>query len=268
MSRIVWSLDRRIELARKTAELLHKWGDEVNDFDDRQMMTAFRAAMKSILTAEEERPIRGPAAVPWLRTLVVSQWPHEETTPTPTPAPVPNKPDELTSELILDSLTSLEQQVANLTQLISYNTDVIEIMEERVKRLTKLLRKKQTKKPSCPRPREPVEEEILPIPLPSPPQPDAVKITIIGILKGDQRAVIEKACRGFPTIKLSFDDGHRGVTQLPRFDELIVMHWAPAKWRTTAMRQYPQRTHVVHGIKDAIHLIHRLGEKHKMNGVS
>lgn len=264
-SRIRWEEPLRQQLANETATTLQTWGVTAEDFTTKRMMQAFRAAMNAILTEDQRRPISGPSVVPWLEEMVRIRL------TSPPPEPSQDIPTD-TTDLILDTLTSLEQKLNDFihtqTETTQALVNAITNVGGNVRELgeTILKARKRAAERQAQRDREKaIRLASVPVATPLPPPLPAVKplrVTVAGIERGDQKRHIENAVMGFPNVQVTFDDTNRGVSQIPYCDELIVMHWVPARWQNTALHLFAGRTHIANGIKKAIDLIHRIGQQH------
>jgi hypothetical protein len=260
---IIWKYHQRLALAKKTASKLKEWGQDEN-FSNKDMMAAFRLAMPLVLEEDEIRLIQGPKQVPWLYEMVRDELIRmPELSPSPAPPSV-----DLANDLILDTFTSFEKKLDEClalqrahTTLITNLLDALEGLEIEVTNLTEtIMRRKAKRAEQLNAVSLPPEAESEPLP---PPDHPSLRVTVAGFLRGDQKQRIERAIEGFHyNMKLTFDDGHRGPSQIAKFDQIIMLESIGRTWRQTASHKYPHQTHVAKGINQTIELLHKFGNRH------
>lgn len=246
-TRIRWNPGTQLRLAQETAATLKAWGYDAG-FDNRTMMKAFRAIQPIVLTPNLHRDVSGPSQVPWLQPLVAAVLGQEEP---PTP---PTSTHADTLDLILDTLTTLSDQVSKMEEMRSS----IDALTARINHLHDFIIRKRAK----------VKEKALtrtttlPMTVVPPPKTKSFRVAVVGLTRKDQKTHIQNAMIGFGyDMEVVFDQDVKSPHRLPQVNEVIMMKWVTKSYMIAAQHLYPGRTHIAPGLNRAIEMLHRFGQK-------
>jgi hypothetical protein len=249
--RIIWSDDDQQKLAHTTAlVLIGSYGVHDDQFDDREMMAAFRTAMLHVLKESKLRNIAGPSHVRWLRKKVTEEiYRHNEH---PTPLPVPPKAADVKTalDLILDTLTHIQaKQAEQDDRLAAMKANIVSITHA-VEKLGRVIVRRRRERAA--------HKAIL-----RPPEAPTIHIAVAALL-GHQQESVRKRLAGFPyPIELTFvDTSVKSPPNLAKFDWLIISGYAGRGWRKKALQLHPGKTIVTHrSINDIVDAIHKVARQ-------
>lgn len=258
--RIYWNKPIREKLAKGVAEtLLARQIPFPPSHTD--VMRAFRDTQPIILEPELRRDLRGPSQIPWLREAVIQAWPILS------PPTIYEREHQTIitaddTDLVLDSLTSIEQTIAKFTttqeshgEMIISLTDAVKALGREVKGLAEVIIKQRQR-----------AKALVGSPVPSLIAPSStkksVRIVVSGLATGRQRREIEDQVKGHTHgLDLIFIDGARDPSQITHADQIIIMErLMGTMWHKMAEKLYPGRVHTARGIRATSDLIQQMGQ--------